>query len=108
MRTKFSILKSSLALTLLTSLVGCSSEPTATVEVDAILDEVKTKHLVEKTYWLESGFAGTWAPVVLFIGFGDNFDACKTVEDLFTKEGGNYRCTRADQAVPIYEQQENE
>ena len=108
MRTKFSILKSSLALTLLTSLVGCSSEPKATVETDEILDEVKTKHLSEKTYWLEQGWGGVWAPVVLFIGFGDNFDACNTVDRVFTKEGGNYRCTRADQAVPIYEQQEKE
>ena len=102
------ILKSLWVPILLISVVGCSSEPQATVETDEILDEVKTKHLSEKTYWLEQEqrWAGVWAPVVLFIGFGDNFDACNTVEEVFTKEGGNYRCTRADRAKALHEQQE--
>lgn len=93
-------------LCLILGLVTGCSDPAATAETDEILDEVKTKHLSENTFWLEQGWAGKWAPVVLFIGFGDNLDACIAVEELFTKEGGNYRCTRADQALPLYEQQE--
>ena len=94
-----------LSLSLLSvALTGCSSEPKATVEIDEILVEVKNKYLAEKTYWLERGDFGMWAPVVLFIGFGDNFDACVTVEKVFTKEGGKYRCVRADQAIPLSEQ----
>jgi len=89
---------------LLAALTGCSSEPKATVETDEILAEVKNKLLAEKTYWLERGDYGMWAPTVLFIGFIDNFDACVTVQQVFTREGGKYRCTRADQAIPLSEQ----
>ena len=49
MRIRLSFLKSLWVPTLLISVVGCSSEPQATVETYEILDEVKTKHLVEKT-----------------------------------------------------------
>lgn len=85
------------------SLLGCS-DPGPVAETDKIIKHVKRQYLSDQSYWLEQYAWGKWAAVVLFVGFGDNLDACKEVETTFSTEGGLYRCTRADRAIPAHDQ----
>lgn len=84
-------------------LLGCSdADPVE--ETDEIIKRVKRQYLSDQAYWLEQYAWGKWAAVVLFVGFTDNLDACQEVETIFSKEGGLYRCTRADKAIPAHDQ----
>lgn len=83
-------------------LSGCSETEWETTirETNELVDHVKNLETATQSFWLEKeyglGEIYGWAPTVLVIGFGDNKRECLVIKERFERDGGSYRCKRAD------------